>query len=103
VAAGLTCAGSGAEAFIWDAVNNMRNLREVLTAQGDDLTGWTLRGATGVTVTPPDGKVLATYEYNPFKRTTRPNGVFQEVQNLEEGTVRLWIVEYQTSPGKKGE
>ena len=34
---------SGTEAFIWDSVNGMRSLKEVLiTEYGLDLSGWTL-------------------------------------------------------------
>jgi hypothetical protein len=40
---------SGTEAFIWDAVHGMRNLKEFLEGDlGLDLTGWTLRFATGI-------------------------------------------------------
>ncbi|MGD8454473.1 MAG: PEP-CTERM sorting domain-containing protein [Phycisphaerae bacterium] len=39
----------GFEAFIWDADNGMRSLRDVLTTKlGLDLTGWTLLSATGI-------------------------------------------------------
>jgi probable HAF family extracellular repeat protein len=52
VVVGYSFSAAGNEAFLWDAVNGMRNLREVLTAQGADLTGWTLQNATGVAVAP---------------------------------------------------
>lgn len=35
-------------AFIWDQLNGMRDLREVLAALGADVTGWQLDGATGI-------------------------------------------------------
>jgi hypothetical protein len=39
----------GREAFIWDAVHGMRNLREVLIQEyGLDLSVWTLSEARGV-------------------------------------------------------
>jgi hypothetical protein len=38
----------GTEAFIWSESNGMRNLSEVLTALGADLSGWTLVEAQGI-------------------------------------------------------
>ena len=39
---------AGREAFIWDATNGMRNLKDVLESDfGLDLTGWTLRESRG--------------------------------------------------------
>ncbi len=44
------------EAFIWDAVNGMRNLKSVLENElGLDLTGWHLRSGNGVS---DDGRVI---------------------------------------------
>ena len=41
--------GSVEEAFIWDELNGMQNLKDVLTNDyGLDLTGWTLQGARGI-------------------------------------------------------
>lgn len=51
------------EAFIWDSINGMRNLKTVLqTVYGLDLTGWTLKNATGIS---PDGKVIVGQGKNP--------------------------------------
>ena len=42
---------TGQRAFIWDAVNGMRDLQVLLEAElGSDLTGWTLTEASGMTV-----------------------------------------------------
>jgi probable HAF family extracellular repeat protein len=47
VGSGTTALGS--EAFVWDAIHGMRNLKGVLESDfGLDLTGWTLRFATGI-------------------------------------------------------
>jgi probable HAF family extracellular repeat protein len=50
------------EAFIWDEVNGMRNLREVLIAQGDDLTGWRLERASDISA---DGRTIVGWGINP--------------------------------------
>jgi probable HAF family extracellular repeat protein len=50
------------EAFIWDPLNGMRNLRDVLIAQGDDLTGWRLEQATGISA---DGTTIVGWGRNP--------------------------------------
>ena len=43
-------------AFIWDAVHGVRNLAEVLVSEyGVDLTGWSLREATGISA---DGRTI---------------------------------------------
>jgi uncharacterized membrane protein len=48
-------------AFIWDAVNGMRRLSDVLVAEGVNLTGWRLRAATGISA---NGRVIVGYGYN---------------------------------------
>ncbi len=53
---------AGYTAFIWDAENGMRALDEVLTAQGLDLTGWTLEEARAVS---DDGRVIVGQGINP--------------------------------------
>jgi probable HAF family extracellular repeat protein len=55
---------SGTEAFIWDAANGMRNLKDVLVAAGlgADLTGWTLNYALGVS---GDGLTIVGWGINP--------------------------------------
>jgi probable HAF family extracellular repeat protein len=56
----------GLEAFVWDEINGMRNLREVLLAQGDDLTGWNLTIAYGVS---EDGRAIVGFGTNPAGQT----------------------------------
>jgi probable HAF family extracellular repeat protein len=50
------------EAFIWDGTNGMRNLRELLIAQGNDLTGWSLSEARGISA---DGRIIIGFGINP--------------------------------------
>jgi uncharacterized membrane protein len=49
-------------AFIWDAVNGMRELVSTLTAAGADLSGWTLIQPIALS---DDGKVIAGWGFNP--------------------------------------
>ncbi len=53
-------------AFIWDAVNNMRELGPVLTGLGLNLTGWTLTEARGVSA---NGRVIVGTGTNPQGNT----------------------------------
>lgn len=46
------------DAFIWDPTNGMRRLSDALTAQGVDLTGWTLESANAVSAL--GDKILGT-------------------------------------------
>ncbi len=39
----------GTEAMIWDAINGMQSITDLLLAQGVDLTGWELTNAVGIT------------------------------------------------------
>jgi probable HAF family extracellular repeat protein len=51
------------EAFIWDEINGMRPLQDVLVTDfGLDLSGWTLYQATGIS---SDGSVIVGYGRNP--------------------------------------
>jgi cysteine-rich repeat protein/probable HAF family extracellular repeat protein len=50
------------EAFVWDAVHGMRNLKSVLVAGGLDLSGWTLAEARGVSA---DGLTIVGAGVNP--------------------------------------
>lgn len=51
------------EAFIWDEIHGMRNLREVLIDEfGVDLSGWLLIAALGVS---EDGHTIAGWAFNP--------------------------------------
>jgi probable HAF family extracellular repeat protein len=59
---GDSSTNDGFEAFIWDAVNGMRNLKLVLTGAGLDLTGWRLTVAWGVSA---DGMTFAGTGINP--------------------------------------
>jgi len=52
----------GAEAFVWDATNGMRNLRTALVSDGVDMTGWTLTHALGASA---DNKFIVGYGINP--------------------------------------
>jgi len=42
-------------AFIWDPVNGLRTVQQVLTSDGIDLTGWTLTEADGISA---DGRTI---------------------------------------------
>jgi uncharacterized membrane protein len=53
-------------AFIWDAVNGIRDLQAVLIARGDDLTGWDLHEAEGIS---DDGSVIVGTGINPDSRS----------------------------------
>jgi probable HAF family extracellular repeat protein len=53
---------AGGAAFVWDADAGMRALRDVLEANGLDLTGWQLRAATGVS---DDGLRFVGWGVNP--------------------------------------
>lgn len=46
------------DAFVWDPTNGMRRLSDALTAQGVDLTGWTLESANAVSAL--GDKILGT-------------------------------------------
>lgn len=55
--------GHGEErAFLWDTTEGMRDLKEVLIGQGDDLTGWTLIEALAVSA---DGISIVGRGINP--------------------------------------
>jgi probable HAF family extracellular repeat protein len=49
-------------AFVWNNIDGIRDLREVLISQGDDLSGWTLIEARGVSA---DGRVIIGRGTNP--------------------------------------
>jgi probable HAF family extracellular repeat protein len=55
---GSGTSASGQRAFIWDKANGMRALDQVLLARGIDLTGWTLKEATGISA---DGTIIVGY------------------------------------------
>ncbi len=49
-------------AFIWDEIDGTRSIKEMLSGVGIDLTGWTLRQATGVSA---NGKIIVGTGLNP--------------------------------------
>jgi hypothetical protein len=49
-------------AFIWDPVNGLRSLQQVLTSDGINLTGWTLTEAMGISA---DGRTIAGQGIDP--------------------------------------
>ncbi len=55
VVVGSSMPASGSWAFIWDPTNGMRNLHDVLSNLGLDLTGWTLTDVRGVSA---DGRTV---------------------------------------------
>jgi probable HAF family extracellular repeat protein len=61
VAGGLFGAGQSA-AFIWDAAHGIRDLKQVLTGAGLDLSGWMLTSARAISA---DGTVIAGIGINP--------------------------------------
>jgi probable HAF family extracellular repeat protein len=63
IVVGFSLTGVGAEAFIWDAGNGMRNLKTVLETDFSlDLTGWTLANALDIS---DDGRVIVGHGINP--------------------------------------
>lgn len=63
VGSSVTSGATGEEAFIWDELNGMRNLKDVLTSDyGFDLTGWTLTSARGIS---DDALTIVGYGSNP--------------------------------------
>ena len=63
VVVGRSDVGGSNAAFIWDRVNGLRNLQDVLvTVEGLDLTGWTLEVATGIS---NDATSVVGYGTNP--------------------------------------
>jgi probable HAF family extracellular repeat protein len=48
VVVGYRGSASGPEAFVWDAINGMRSVSDVLTDLGLDMTGWTLGIASAI-------------------------------------------------------
>lgn len=57
--------GFEGEAFIWDAAQGIRALKDVLAAQGVDLTGWRLFSAQDISF---DGQKIVGYGRNPQGR-----------------------------------
>ena len=67
VVVGYGSSASGGEAFIWDEMNGMRSLEDVLTnAYSLNLTGWLLYDATTISA---DGHTIVGYGTNPLGQT----------------------------------
>jgi len=66
VVIGSTSSSFGSRAFVWDSINGIRDLREVLISQRDDLEGWTLIEARGISA---DGRVIVGQGTNPAGQT----------------------------------
>ncbi len=63
VVVGSSISALGPEAFIWDDINGMRNLMDLLVAQGAVIpAGWTLTWATGIS---DDGLTIVGFGTNP--------------------------------------
>jgi probable HAF family extracellular repeat protein len=62
VVVGWGKSASGVEAFIWDATNGMRELDQVLTSLGADLTGWQLTDVFDIS---DDGRAIVGSGTNP--------------------------------------
>ncbi|MBX3380381.1 MAG: hypothetical protein KF805_09805 [Phycisphaeraceae bacterium] len=84
-------------AFIWDAAHGTRDLKQVLTSNGNDLTGWTLFSADAIS---DDGLVVAGFG-------TDPSGNFEGwIANLaitctppqSVGTVTLDVIASEGGP-----
>jgi probable HAF family extracellular repeat protein len=64
---GRSSSSSSSEAFRWTATGGMVSLKSFLIARGvGNLTGWTLREATGVSA---DGRTIAGTGINPSSQT----------------------------------
>ncbi len=59
---GYSGSALGNEAFIWDTINGMRSLKDVLESGGLNLTGWTLSEARGIS---DNGLTIAGSGTNP--------------------------------------
>ena len=57
---------SASQAFIWDAQHGLRRVKDLLTADGINLTGWNLTGAVGIS---DDGQTILGYGTNPTGAT----------------------------------
>jgi probable HAF family extracellular repeat protein len=85
---GVATSASGTEAFVWDAANGMRSLKDVLqTEYGLDLTGWTLQGATFT----PDGRTLVGRGLNPAGQQEAWIAVIPEPSSLTAGLAVLGV------------
>jgi uncharacterized membrane protein len=66
VVVGDGSSASGTEAFVWDAMNGMRSLKDVLTnVYSLDLTGWTLTEASAISA---DGRTIVGRGINPLNQ-----------------------------------
>ena len=59
---GQGSSASGSEAFIWDSANGMQSISSILAGSGNDLSGWTLGVANGIS---DDGQTIIGWGTNP--------------------------------------
>ena len=50
------------EAFVWDQINGMRSVRNILSDAGVDIIGWWIERGTGIS---DDGTIITGYGDNP--------------------------------------
>jgi probable HAF family extracellular repeat protein len=62
VVVGSSNGPEGERAFVWDIINGIRDLKEVLISQGENLAGWRLLDARGVSA---DGRTIMGQGINP--------------------------------------
>ncbi len=85
IVAGQSISALGYEAFIWDNVNGMQNLKDMLIDKcGLDLTGWQLWSATGISA---DGLTIIGWGYNPSGD-----------QEAWRATIPAWVIPCTTPP-----
>jgi len=64
IVGGSASSENASDAFIWDEINGMRILKDVLEDEyGLDLTGWNLEEAQGLS---DDGRTISGWGYNPL-------------------------------------
>lgn len=82
VVVGEAHTSAGREAFVWDETNGMRSVKDVLTAAGLDMTGWTLSIAWDVS---DDGNAIVGRGVNPeqawLARLSAPFNVSADFDN----------------------
>lgn len=62
VITGYSNSSSGTEAFLWDSENGMQSLRDILSANGIDMTDWSLNEAAAISA---DGLTITGFGINP--------------------------------------
>jgi hypothetical protein len=79
--------GSESRAFVWDDEHGMRRLSDLLIAQGDDLLGWRLVAASGVSA---DGRTIVGVGIDPTNRVLPWLARLEPAQVVEPGTFALF-------------